>query len=55
MFGKQSRGPIGLGMQIPYAVKHSKEFAGGMTMSDINPTVFGGKDALEPAFPEYRR
>lgn len=55
MFGKKVLGPIGLGMQIPYAVKHSDEVLRGMTMSDINPTVFGGTDALEPAFPEYRR
>lgn len=55
MFGRGVVAPIGLGMQIPYAVKHSKEVAGGMTMGDINPTAFGGKDALEPAFPEYRR
>jgi hypothetical protein len=55
MFGKKILGPIGVGMQIPYAVKHSNEVLRGMTMSDINPTVFGGTDALEPAFPEYRR
>jgi len=55
MFGKKILGPIGMGMQIPYAVKHSDEVLRGMTMSDINPTVFGGTDALEPAFPEYRR
>jgi hypothetical protein len=55
MFGKKILGPIGVGMQIPYAVKHSDEVLRGMTMSDINPTAFGGTDALEPAFPEYRR
>jgi hypothetical protein len=55
MFGRRLLGPIGLGMQLPYALRHSNEVAAGMGMGDINPTAFGGSDALNPAFPEYRR
>jgi hypothetical protein len=54
-FGGKYLGPLGLGMQLPYAFKHSNEVAAGMGMGDINPTTFGGGEALDPAFPEYRR
>jgi hypothetical protein len=54
MFGKKILGPIGLGMQIPYAVRHRDEVARGMTMSDINPTVYSGTEATDPAFPQLQ-
>jgi len=36
-FGGRRLGPLGLAMQIPYAVKHREDIARGMTMGDIAP------------------
>jgi hypothetical protein len=41
-FGGPRLGVVGGMAQIPYAIKHREDIARGMTMGDINPTVFGG-------------
>lgn len=49
-------GAAGAALSIPYAVKHRKELAAGMDMSDISPTAFMGMPGeTEPAFPEYTK
>jgi len=49
-------GAAGAALSIPYAVKHRKELAAGMNMSDISPTAFMGMPGeMEPAFPEYTK
>lgn len=53
--GKGKAGALGALAQIPYAVKHRKELAASMGMSDINPTAFMGMpDEMNPAFPQLR-
>jgi hypothetical protein len=49
-------GAAGAALSIPYAVKHRKELAAGMNMSDISPTAFMGMPGeMEPAFSEYTK
>ena len=50
-FGGPRIGTIGGLAQLPYAIKHREDIARGMTMGDINPTVFGGTpEASETPF-----
>ncbi len=54
-FGRGRTGALGALAQLPYMVKHRKELAASMGMSDINPTAFMGMpDELNPAFPQLR-
>ena len=53
--GKGKTGALGALAQIPYAVKHRRELAASMGMSDINPTAFMGMpDEMNPAFPQLK-
>lgn len=41
-------GALGLALQIPYIAKHGQEISSGLSLGEINPTVFGGApEALE--------
>jgi hypothetical protein len=54
--GKGKTGALGALAQIPYAVKHRKELAASMGMSDINPTAFMGMpEEMQPAFPQLQK
>lgn len=53
--GKGKAGAAGALAQLPYMIKHRKELAASMGMSDINPTAFMGMpDEFNPAFPQLR-
>lgn len=53
--GKGKAGAVGALAQVPYMIKHRKELAASMGMSDINPTAFMGMpDEFNPAFPQLR-
>jgi hypothetical protein len=48
-FGGRRLGPLGLAMQLPYAVKHREDIARGMTARDIVPYgVLTEAEANEP-------
>jgi hypothetical protein len=53
--GKGKAGAVGALAQLPYMIKHRRELAASMGMSDINPTAFMGMpDEFSPAFPQLR-
>jgi len=53
--GKGKAGAAGALAQLPYMIKHRRELAASMGMSDINPTAFMGMpDEFNPAFPQLR-
>jgi len=53
-FGGPKMGVAGALATLPYAIKNREELARGMSMSDINPTVYSGADSLEPAIPQMQ-